>query len=48
MNNNYKEMLNAEFEYDFMKEKFEELDDVDDLWYFIRSSAGAWIVGSVK
>lgn len=23
-----------------------ELDDIDDLWYFIRGGLGQWIVGS--
>ena len=27
-------------------EKSEKLAKVNDLWYFIKSSSGAWIVGS--
>jgi YydF family exported signaling peptide len=25
---------------------FVELDDLDDLWFFVKSTSGAWIVGS--
>lgn len=41
MNNTYKkDILNTEFEVSNLSGKFDELSDMDDLWYFIRSSAG--------
>lgn len=36
------------FEIVDLKENFKELENLDDLWYLIKSSAGAWIVGSVS
>lgn len=36
------------FEIVDLKENFKELENLDDLWYLIKSSAGAWIVGSAS
>lgn len=36
------------FEIVDLKENFKELENLDDLWYFVKSSGGAWIVGSAS
>lgn len=36
------------FEIVDLKENFKELENLDDLWYLIKSSAGAWIIGSAS
>lgn len=36
------------FEIADLKDNFKELDNLDDLWYLIKSTSGAWIVGSAN
>lgn len=43
-----KEILDTNLENESLESKFEELSNIDDLWYFIRSSSGAWIAGSAN
>ncbi len=43
-----KEILNTNLENEALESRFEELSNIDDLWYFIKSSSGAWIVGSAN
>lgn len=43
-----KDVLNDKFEIENIEENFKELENLDDLWYFIKSSASAWIAGSTS
>lgn len=43
-----KNTLDSKFEIANFEENFKELENLDDLWYFVKSSAAAWIVGSTK
>ena len=38
----------AQFEVDNLENKADELSNIDDLWYFIKSSQGSWVAGSTK
>lgn len=38
----------SQFEIEDLEEKAEELSNIDDFWYFIRSASGAWIAGSAN
>jgi len=39
-------LLDEKLELGELRDSFLELDDVDDLWYFVKSSDVAWIAGS--
>lgn len=43
-----KSELNNKFEMENLEEKFVELENLDDLWYFVKSSSASWVVGSAK
>lgn len=43
-----KNVLDKKFEIDDLEANFKELEDLDDLWYFVRSCKGGWIAGSSK
>lgn len=40
--------LMTQFEVENLENAAEELSNIDDLWYFIKSSSGAWIAGSAN
>ena len=44
----YVKNLMDQFEVESLEAEAEELSNIDDLWYFIRSSSGAWICGSAN
>lgn len=52
MNKNKKQDIKKElldkFEINGLKNNFKELENLDDLWYFVRASSGAWIAGAVN
>lgn len=48
LNNIEKNVLDKKFEIDDLEGNFKELEDLDDLWYFVRSCKGGWIAGSSK
>lgn len=41
-----KETLNKNLEFSKLLDKKQELDNVNDLWYFVKSSSNRWIAGS--
>ncbi|WP_081923184.1 epipeptide YydF family RiPP [Clostridium amazonitimonense] len=43
-----KGVLDSKFEISQFEENFKELENLDDLWYFIKSSSAAWIAGSAS
>lgn len=43
-----KDALSSKFEIENFEEHFKELENLDDLWYFVKSSAAAWITGSAS
>lgn len=43
-----KDVLDNKFEISNFEKNFKELENLDDLWYFIKSSASAWIAGSAS
>lgn len=47
-NTTNKKTLSKELKFDKVKElnKKYELDDVNDLWYFVKSSSSRWVAGS--
>lgn len=47
-NKNIKKVTLDKFEVKGLSNKFKELENLDDLWYLIKSSKGSWIAGSTK
>lgn len=47
-NKNVKKDTLEKFEVEGLKNKFKELENLDDLWYLVKSSSGSWIAGSAK
>lgn len=43
-----KDILSNQFEVENISDSFKELENLDDLWYFIKSASSGWIAGSAN
>lgn len=43
---NKKHKMKKEFLNENIIEKFDELENMDDLWYFVKSNKSSWVAGS--
>lgn len=43
-----KGVLDSKFELNNLKNSFKELENLDDLWYLVRSNSASWVAGSAS